>query len=84
MHADQIGTRNRSAGKLAERRQCQPRENRSKSAAKQAEQGSLCKQLTDQARPARAQRGPNSELLPSSEAAGNEQVSDIRAGDEQD
>ena len=83
MHADKIGTRNRAVGKLAERRQSQSRQNYPQRAAEHAEHGAFREQLTDQSPAARPQRGPNGELLFSSQTARNQQIRNIRASDEQ-
>ena len=53
-------------------------------AAGEAEQNAFGEQLPNESSPARAQRGPNGEFAMARGGAGEKEIGDVRAGDEED
>jgi hypothetical protein len=64
-------------------RRREPRDRNARRAAGEGERQALRHQLRDQAPPARAKREPDLQLLLTPERPGEQQVADIRAGDQQ-
>jgi len=83
VNGDGVRARNSSVGQLVYRNHGQLRKQGTQSATYQAQSHSFRKHLLDQPHTAGAQRRPHSELLLASEAARNQQVRYVGAGDEQ-